>query len=83
MGVENYLSLLDDNPSELINKANEVRQKEFKDIITFSRNVFVPVTHQCRNKCGYCGFVSDDPKSWITPEHIIKKSNNLVLDFGD
>ncbi|KCZ73628.1 FO synthase subunit 1 [Candidatus Methanoperedens nitroreducens] len=24
--------------------------------ITFSRNVFIPLTNICRNKCGYCGF---------------------------
>ncbi len=24
--------------------------------VTFSRNVFIPLTNICRNKCGYCGF---------------------------
>jgi FO synthase subunit 1 len=24
--------------------------------ITYSRNVFIPVTNMCRNNCGYCGF---------------------------
>ncbi|MFZ3384730.1 MAG: 7,8-didemethyl-8-hydroxy-5-deazariboflavin synthase subunit CofG [Candidatus Methanoperedens sp.] len=24
--------------------------------VTFSRNVFIPLTNVCRNKCGYCGF---------------------------
>lgn len=24
--------------------------------ITFSRNVFIPLTNACRNRCGYCGF---------------------------
>ncbi len=26
---------------------------------TFSRNVFIPLTNICRNKCGYCGFRRD------------------------
>ena len=26
------------------------------DIVTYCRNVFIPVTNICRNKCGYCGF---------------------------
>ena len=26
---------------------------------TFSRNVFIPLTNVCRNKCGYCGFRRD------------------------
>ncbi|MHC1625880.1 MAG: 7,8-didemethyl-8-hydroxy-5-deazariboflavin synthase subunit CofG [Methanoculleaceae archaeon] len=25
-------------------------------VITFSRNVFLPLTTVCRNRCGYCGF---------------------------
>ncbi|MDI9609739.1 MAG: 7,8-didemethyl-8-hydroxy-5-deazariboflavin synthase subunit CofG [Archaeoglobales archaeon] len=29
-------------------------------IVTYSRNVFVPLTRNCRNKCGYCGFRSDN-----------------------
>ena len=24
--------------------------------VTFSRNVFIPLTNVCRNRCGYCGF---------------------------
>ena len=27
--------------------------------ITYSRNVFIPVTNMCRNNCGYCGFRRD------------------------
>jgi len=27
--------------------------------VTFSRNVFIPLTNICRNKCGYCGFRKD------------------------
>lgn len=27
-----------------------------KAIVTFSRNVFIPLTNACRNKCSYCGF---------------------------
>lgn len=68
MSVEYYLSLLRDDKNELTNKANEIREEIYGNQITFSRNVFVPVTHQCRNRCGYCGFVSDDPQSWILPE---------------
>ena len=25
-------------------------------VVTFSRNIFIPVTNICRNACGYCGF---------------------------
>ncbi|MFN4132963.1 MAG: 7,8-didemethyl-8-hydroxy-5-deazariboflavin synthase subunit CofG [Candidatus Hadarchaeales archaeon] len=37
--------------------------------ITFSRNVFLPITNFCRNRCSYCGFRSDD--GWIMhPEEV-------------
>ena len=26
------------------------------DCVTFSRNIFIPVTNVCRNRCQYCGF---------------------------
>lgn len=29
--------------------------------VTFSKNVFVPVTNACRNNCAYCGFRSEEP----------------------
>ncbi len=28
-------------------------------LVTFSRNVFIPLTNVCRNRCGYCGFRRD------------------------
>ncbi len=44
------------------------------DFVTFARNVFIPVTNVCRNRCGYCGFRKepDDPQSHLmSPEEII------------
>ena len=41
--------------------------------ITFSKNVFVPVTNICKNKCGYCGFrrdFSNPEASVMTPDHV-------------
>jgi FO synthase subunit 1 len=29
------------------------------DAVTFSRNVFLPITNVCRNRCRYCGFRRD------------------------
>ena len=30
-------------------------------IVTFSKNVFIPLSNACRNHCAYCGFRSDAP----------------------
>ncbi|MBA1341017.1 MAG: FO synthase subunit 1 [ANME-2 cluster archaeon] len=36
-------------------------------VVTYSKNVFIPVTNMCRNHCGYCGFrcSPDDPRAYI------------------
>ncbi|MCD4765443.1 MAG: 7,8-didemethyl-8-hydroxy-5-deazariboflavin synthase subunit CofG [Methanosarcinales archaeon] len=36
-------------------------------VVTYSKNVFIPVTNMCRNHCGYCGFrrSPDDPQAYI------------------
>jgi 7,8-didemethyl-8-hydroxy-5-deazariboflavin synthase CofG subunit len=91
MSVDYYLSFIRDKKEELINKANEKRIQIYNQIITYSRNIFVPVTHQCRNRCGYCGFVSDDSDSWVTPESFVKilseakksKINEILITLGE
>jgi FO synthase subunit 1 len=30
-------------------------------IVTYSRNIFIPLTRNCRNRCAYCGFRSNEP----------------------
>ncbi|MDI6859589.1 MAG: 7,8-didemethyl-8-hydroxy-5-deazariboflavin synthase subunit CofG [Methanocellales archaeon] len=48
--------------------------------VTFSKNVFVPVTNICRNRCGYCGFRRDihsAEASVMTPDHV-----EILLEKG-
>ncbi|MFQ6105822.1 MAG: 7,8-didemethyl-8-hydroxy-5-deazariboflavin synthase subunit CofG, partial [Candidatus Hydrothermarchaeaceae archaeon] len=30
-------------------------------MITYAKNVFIPLSNACRNSCGYCGFRSSSP----------------------
>jgi 7,8-didemethyl-8-hydroxy-5-deazariboflavin synthase CofG subunit len=91
MNSESFLHLLNNDPSELIAKANIKREKKYKNQITFSRNIFVPVTHQCRNRCGYCSFVSDDSNTWVFPDafnHLLLEAKNhnckeVLLTLGE
>ncbi|UOY10242.1 7,8-didemethyl-8-hydroxy-5-deazariboflavin synthase subunit CofG [Methanonatronarchaeum sp. AMET6-2] len=58
--------------------------------ITYSRNVFIPITNICRNNCGYCGFQSGEPYL-IGPERareIMKEGLNqgaveALFTFGE
>ena len=64
------------------------------DFVTFSRNVFIPVTNVCRNRCGYCTFrcEPDEPGSrFMSPEDVVpilkegKKTGctEVLFTFGE
>ncbi|HUX99700.1 MAG TPA: 7,8-didemethyl-8-hydroxy-5-deazariboflavin synthase CofG [Candidatus Deferrimicrobium sp.] len=36
--------------------ANYLRQEANQNVISYSKNVFIDITHLCRNNCSYCGF---------------------------
>ncbi len=38
---------------------NSIQLLPMLRFVTFSRNVFIPLTNICRNNCGYCGFRRD------------------------
>ena len=52
---------------EIMNLANSKRESKF---VTYSKNVFIPLTKICRNDCGYCAFKQspDDPNAIILME---------------
>ena len=47
---------------------------QFGREISYSRNVFLPITNLCRNRCSYCGFRRDpnDGAWFMSPEEVIK-----------
>jgi FO synthase subunit 1 len=62
--------------------------------VTFSRNVFVPVTNICRNACGYCGFrrdIGDAEAQLMAPaevEAVLRQAKDAdcteaLLTFGE
>ncbi len=57
-------------------------------IVTFSRNVFLPLTRTCRNVCAYCGFRRNDFKVMSPKEvvSILARARNAVealFTFGE
>ncbi len=43
------------------------------DYVTFSKNVFIPITNICKNKCHYCGFRRDPDSAdahLMTPDQV-------------
>ena len=47
-------------------------------VITFSRNVFIPLTTVCRNRCDYCGFRTSVQEGCILPPGEVEK----ILGYG-
>ncbi len=51
-------------------------KKFFIDEVSFSKNVFIPLSNACRNRCAYCGFVSENP------DILDKRKVKSILELG-
>jgi FO synthase len=54
--------------------AARVRTGAFGTRVTYSRKVFVPLTHLCRDSCGYCTFAwppKGDLPAYLSPEQVL------------
>jgi len=57
-------------------------------IVTYSRNVFIPLTRVCRNRCHYCGFRKDDGLVMEADEveallRAARNSTEALFTFGE
>jgi FO synthase len=69
-----FLMNLDkDEIAFLILAASKVRERS-KKAITFSKNVFVPLTRLCRDRCGYCTFKiePEEGELFLPPDEVIE-----------
>jgi len=73
---EEIVSLLNTEKNDINTLMSLANAKRENINITYSKNVFIPLTEICRNSCGYCTFKKDfdDPKA------IILKDKNEVID---
>ena len=46
--------------------ASELRDQQFNNVVTYSRKVFIPLTHLCRDVCHYCTFAKV-PRKVLAP----------------
>src|SRR5436190_22598859 len=69
------LEFLSRDPASLMREAAAVRDAAFGDRITFSKKVFIPLTHLCRDTCGYCTFVHPPRRgeaAYLTPDQVLE-----------
>ena len=75
---------------EILNKLDQINNKFKRDYITYSKNVFIPLSKWCRNRCGYCIFRENKP-SLMKPDkvkEILLKGDKLgcreaLFTFGE
>ena len=70
---EEILKILTAKRSEITHYMMETQKDS--NTITYSKNVFIPLTEICKNDCGYCNF----KKSSTDPNAIILKSKEEIL----
>ena len=72
---EDALSLMDQGPlGTLLEAAATVRDRFKGRSVSYSRKVFIPLTHLCRDYCGYCTFRSDPQpgiEAYMLPDEVL------------
>ena len=72
---EDALSLMNDAPLAALLDAAAAPRDHFKGRwVSYSRKVFIPLTHLCRDYCGYCTFRSDPQagvQAYMTPDEVL------------
>jgi FO synthase len=60
--------------ADLCRQASELRDRGKGKTVSFSPKVFIPLTHLCRNACGYCIF-REEPEAceapFLSPEEVL------------
>ena len=72
---EEILTILNATDKDLEKYMLEVAKYRENNLITYSKNIFIPLTEICRNDCGYCNFKKNPDDS----EAIILKTKEEIL----
>lgn len=68
--------LLNSDVFEILDYVKDINNSRNTKYVTFSKNIFLPLTHVCQNNCGYCNFKQ-------LPENLSKliMDENEVIDL--
>ena len=72
---EDILQILNATDNEIIEFMSQTVKYRGNHLITYSKNIFIPLTEICRNDCGYCNF-KKDPSD---PDVILLKTKEEIL----
>jgi len=72
---EHALCLIEEGPLDpLLDAAAAVRDRCKGGSVSFSKKVFIPLTHLCRDYCGYCTFRADPQpgvQAYMLPDEVL------------
>ncbi|HAM48763.1 MAG TPA: 7,8-didemethyl-8-hydroxy-5-deazariboflavin synthase, partial [Alphaproteobacteria bacterium] len=54
--------------------AAQLRDRGHRNLVSYSRKVFIPLTHLCRDVCHYCTFAEPPRRgapAFLTPEQVL------------
>ena len=75
ISVRDPLALADvRDTAALMRDAAQLRDARFGSVMTYSRKVFIPLTHLCRDSCHYCTFAQPPRRgqaAYMTPEDVL------------
>jgi FO synthase len=73
--AEGFLARFEVIPLEaMLAAARQRRAMTHGSLITYSRKVFIPLTHLCRDSCAYCTFAKaprEVASPYLTPEEVL------------
>jgi FO synthase len=72
--IADPFGLLQADPASLMGRASELRDEGHGSIVSYSRKVFIPLTHLCRDVCAYCTFATTPrrlPRAYLSREEVL------------
>ncbi|WP_406532228.1 7,8-didemethyl-8-hydroxy-5-deazariboflavin synthase subunit CofG [Methanobrevibacter sp.] len=77
---EEILTILNAEDTDILKYMLETAKYRENNLITYSKNIFIPLTEICRNDCGYCNFKKnpDDSKAII-----LKTKDEVLADLKE
>ena len=77
---KDILQILNATDKDIIKYMSETAKYRENNLITYSKNIFIPLTEICRNDCGYCNFKKNpnDPKAII-----LKTKDEILADLKE
>jgi FO synthase len=59
----------------LLETAATLRDRDHRNVVSYSKKVFIPLTHLCRDVCHYCTFAKPPipgQRAYMTPEEVLE-----------